>query len=672
MVGVTPRTPGRHHAGVRFGTQLLGDLDAAAQREWLVADGCGGYAMGTAAGLRTRRYHGLLVASVGPLAVRRLGLAALDPILRLGDRTVRLSVHEWEGGVVDPRGHERLETFDCADGVPRWRWTVGDVCLEREVAMVRGRPAVAVVHRLLRAPSPVRLELAALVTWRDHHGQRRGEGGGTPPAVACSTQGFVFEGRVRALGPGFAAAGTWFRGVRYREEAARGLADAEDLWHAGTFAAELAPGATLEVLAWVRPEDPAPPPAATVVLAARGRARAVAAAAQATAACDRRLAHAADQLIVAGPRVVAGYPWFGEWSRDTMVSYEGLFLATRRHEEGRRVLLAAAATLSEGMLANTTDPVGIGADPADPVATAYNAADATLWFVNAVGRHLARTGDRDTAGLLAGPLQAVIDHHLAGTRFGIGVDPVDGLLRQGAPGLALTWMDARVAGEAVTARRGKAVELNALWVNALDTVAEVQAAVGRADGRLRARAAATRRAFRAAFIGPDGCRDVVGGDPRDAARVRPNSLFAVSLPHPPLAADDPAAAAIVSRAGAALLTPLGLRSLAPGDPAYRGEHRGGPAARDRAYHQGSVWPWLIGPYLDAALRVGAPVQGLLRGLDRHVAEWGLGSVSESADGDPPHRATGCPFQAWSVAELLRARRLLELTDRGPAAYPHPT
>ena len=645
----------RHHAGVRFGSQLLGDLDQAAAREWLVADGCGGFAMGTAAGLRTRRYHGLLVTAVGPLGVRRLGLAALDAVLWIGDRAVRLAVDEWRGGAVDPRGDRWLETFDRCDGVPRWRWTVGDICLERELAMVWGRSAVVVVHRLVRAPAPVRLELAALVTWRDSHGLRLqgGPSRGHPP-LAADARGLTFEGRLRVEGPGVRADGGWYAGVRYREDAARGLADCEDLCHAGTFSCVLEPGASTTVAAWSPVADPPPPPGPMAIAATRRRARRV----EHPAGEDvvgRQLLLAADQFVVEGPRVVAGYPWFGEWSRDTMTSYEGLFLATGRAEEGGRLLAAAAATLSRGMLANTTDPVGGESEGGDRDAPAYNTADATLWYVHAVGRHLAHIGDGDGAAPLVQAVLSVIDHHLGGTRFGIGVDPADGLLRQGAPGRALTWMDARVDGVAVTPRAGKAVELNALWVNALDTAADLCVRVGRDPAPLRARAAACRRAFRAAFIVPGGCRDVVDGDPAQAGQIRPNCLLAASLPHAPLLAGDPAARAIVARVGATLLTPLGVRSLDPADPAYRGTHRGSPAARDRAYHQGTVWPWLMGAYVDAAGRAGLPLAGLLAGLEQHLAEWGLGSVSETADGDPPHRATGCPFQAWSVAELIRAR-----------------
>ena len=610
---------------MRFGSQLCGDLDAASAREWLVADGVGGYAMGTVGGLRTRRYHGIQVVAAGGSAQRLLGLAALDVVLVVGDARRRLAVHEWTGGAVDPRGNELLASFELEDGVPRWRWQVGDIVVERELAAVHGRPAVIVSHRFVRGPAEARLELSALCTWRDAHGERFADG---RPAVETLGDGFVFEGAYRVAGPGFAPAGEWFTGVRYREEAARGLPDHEDLWHAGTFSG--APGEPVVVACWADDlSGPAPPPGAIEEARSRGRRLAAGAA----DAVEATLLRAADQFVTTTPGVVAGYPWFGEWSRDTMTAYEGLFLETGRHDEGRALLLRFADTLSEGMLANT----------ADTGALEYNTVDGTLWFVHAVGRHVERADDLDLGAQIAPRLREVIDWHVQGTRYGIRVDHTDGLLEQGAPGLALTWMDARVDGVPVTPRAGKAVEINALWVNAL-------AVAGRLLGEPGDVAVLERRArdsFRRAFLLDGRCPDVLG----DVSR-RPNQLLAVSLPHAPLG--EPS----VVESCAPLLTPLGLRSLAPSDPAYVPCHRGGPAERDRAYHQGTVWPWLIGPYVEAALKTGVAAGGALDGLEAHLQEWGLGSVSETADGNAPHRATGCPFQAWSVGETLRARRLL--------------
>jgi predicted glycogen debranching enzyme len=296
------------------------------------------------------------------------------------------------------------------------------------------------------------------------------------------------------------------------------------------------------------------------------------------------------------------------------------------------------------------------ANTADTGSLEYNTVDGTLWFAHALERHVAWTGDEDLAAELAPVVDRILEHHLTGTRFGIAVDPSDGLLSQGAEGWALTWMDARIGGVPVTARAGKAVEVNALWIEAL-------AAAGERWAELAARA---RASFAARFSRADGrgLLDVVDGPAGDDGSVRPNQLLASSLPLGPLS--DPAAARSVVAACRTLVTPLGLRSLTPEDPRYRAQHRGSPAERDAAYHQGTVWPWLIGPYADAASRAGVSTEGLLTGLESHLAEWGVGSVSETADGTPPHGATGCPFQAWSVAELLRVRRARTHPDRGPA------
>jgi predicted glycogen debranching enzyme len=621
-------------------------LPDGAQREWLVPDGLGGYAMGSVSGLRTRRYHGLLMVAVGAPATRRLALASLDPVLVLASGTrIRLGVHAWTSGAIDPRGDQLLESFTLSDGLPTWRWRVGPVVLERTVAMEHGRASVAVVHRLL-AGGPVTLELDALGTWRDAHGVRTA-GDFDSEVVA---DGAVLEKAWRIAGPGFAAGGEWYRGVHLPAEADRGLPADEDLWYVGRFGATLAVGESLGISAWAadlatRPADPG-----SVVAAAKARAQAIVVAAQPADDVDATLALAADAFVVAGPDVVAGYPWFGTWSRDTMTSYEGLFLETGRSVEGAALLKRYAATLSEGMLANT----------ADTGQTEYNTVDATPWFVHAVGRHVARTGDHDLAAELLPALDAVVAAHVAGTRYGIRVD-ADGLLMEGAESLALTWMDARVEGTPVTPRMGKPVEVNALWINALGTVRELHALIGQpTDDALESRA---RASFARRFpCEGGGLFDVVDGPSGDDASLRPNQLLAASLPHGPLA--DLEGASRVLDAVGELLTPLGLCSLAPGSPGYLGLHRGGPAQRDAAYHQGTVWPWLAGPWVEVTLRAGRDAAQVLAGLEAHLSEWGLGSVSETADGDAPHGATGCPFQAWSVAELLRARRLVRGSSRG--------
>ncbi len=630
---------------IMFGPQVCGDLQAATQREWLVTDGLGGYAMGTVSGLRTRRYHGLLTVAAPGSATRHLALAALDPALLLpSGARVQLGVHEWAGGAVGPGGHEFLAGFELADGVPRWRWRIGDVVIERELAMMHGRPAVAVVHRLVTAPGPVEVTLDALGTWRDGHGERYAGGG--PLAMEPTADGVVIEGSYRLAGPGWRPAGQWWFGAWAREEAARGLNPAEDLWHAGRFSATLRPGESIGVTAWAGDLETPPPPAPEVISAARRRAAEVVTRARPADAVEATLALAADAFIVSGPTfpdVIAGYPWFGVWSRDTMTAYEGLLIETGRIDEGRALLLGYAETLSEGMLANT----------ADTGRTEYNTVDATLWYLHALNRHVTRTGDTDLAAAVADRLAEIVAAHVAGTRYGIRVDPADGLLAQGVEGTALTWMDARIDDVAVTPRGGKPVEVNALWINGLAAAAALRERAGYDAADIRALRERAVRGFLARYPAPQGwLYDVIDGPDGDDAALRPNQLLAYSLPDAPLHG-----AAIPAALGPALLTPLGLRSLAPQEGSYRGCHRGGPRERDLAYHEGTVWPWLIGPYAGVTVKSRTVLPDLLGSIEVHLSEWGLGSVSETADGDPPHQATGCPFQAWSVAEVLRVRRL---------------
>ncbi|TDB81020.1 amylo-alpha-1,6-glucosidase [Micromonospora sp. KC721] len=641
---------------IGFGPQVCADLATGTTREWLVPDGLGGYAMGTVSGLRTRRYHGLLVTSGETPAARKVGLVSLDPAVLLpSGARVRLGVHEWSSRVVDPRGFELLERFDLVDGLPRWRWRIGDVVIEREIAMLPGRSCVAVVHRLV-AGGPVRLELSAACTWRDAHGERRADG--PPLRMEPVDDGAVVEGAYRLSGPDWRPEGQWWLGVRHREEAARGLHPEEDLWYAGRFAGSLErPGDTVSVRAWAQDLGSEPPPATEVVEAARRRNRQVVAAARPADDVGATLALAADAFVVrtaTGPDVVAGYPWFGAWSRDTMTSYEGLFLGTGRADEGRELLRSYAATLSEGMLANTADTGRVE----------YNTVDATLWFLHAVSRHVTVTGDTDLGDELLPALHEVVRAHVAGTRYGIGVDPADGLITQGGtPGAALTWMDARVYGVPVTPRTGKPVEVNALWVSGLAGLAELTELAGGDAAELWRLHARAEEAFGKRFPAPTGwLHDVVdapapayplgGAAHHDDDLLRPNQLLAWSLPYAPLAPEP----AVLRRLAAGLATPLGPRSLSPDCPEFAPRHRGGPAERDTAYHQGTVWPWLIGPFVDAYRKAGLATDDLLVGLVGHLGEYGLGSVSETADGTAPHAATGCPFQAWSVAELLRVRK----------------
>jgi predicted glycogen debranching enzyme len=620
---------------ITFGPQVCGSLAEATSREWLVTDGLGGFAMGTVAGLRTRRYHGLLVVATAPPIGRMMALSALDAELVIGDRRVRLATHEWADGTLDPVGYRLLQSFALHDGVPTWTWQVGDTIIRATLAMAYGASCVMVRYDLVAASGPVRLHITPQCTWRDVHGDRFAAG---DPAIEATADGFVFEGAYRVVGPNFAPGGSWYRGVYHREEAARGLGANEDTFAPGSFWADLNGGESCHVAAWSGLSATPPADLSTLVDAAKARFIGLGATAKVSADADRLLVHAADQFIVgSGPTVVAGYPWFGAWSRDTLTSYEGLFLCTGRAEEGRRLLLAMATSVKDGLVPNTSDVGG---------APTYNTADASLWFIHALDRHVAATGDRDLFATTLPVIAEILGAYRDGTNFGIGAGD-DGLVRAGDGVHAVTWMDAVVGGHPVTPRQGGPVEINALWVNALRIAASL-------DPSWDALANAAHASFVAVFDGNGPIPDVIdsGGVVGVVDRsVRPNALLAASLPHGPLV---DRARPLADSMGE-LVTPLGLRTLSPDDPDYRGAHRGDMAERDRAYHQGTVWPWLIGPYLDVRRRAGMAADGLLDGLTAHLYEAGLGSVSECADGDPPHGPTGCPFQAWSVAEVLRAR-----------------
>ena len=644
---------GRWRVGNRstfaFGPEVCADVtgpSGGAHREWLVADGTGGFASGTASLVRTRRYHGLLVVP-GPNG-RRMGLAALDAAVTIGGGTpVPLSAHEWASGVISPAGHLHLELFEVVDGLPRWRWRIGDVVLERELAMIHGQTSLGVVHRLVSAPGPVRVALTALCTWRDAHGNRTASG--AAPVQTRVANGAVVDDGYRLAGPGWRPRGEWWFDAHLREEAARGLDPIEDLWCAGSFTATLEPGDVMEVSAWAGDLRHQPPPATAVIAAARKRARSVVAAAKPHDDVDATLALAADAFIVKGPDVVAGYPWFDCWMRDALASYEGLFLRTGRAAEGAALLRRYASS------------------PALVADLAQGACEAPLWLVHAVDRHVAATGDGHLGAELATPLDTILAGYAADdTPFAARLDPTDGLLSLRPSDAAATWMNVRTHGHAVTPRDGKPVEVNALWVNALAALAKLTERAGQDARALWAGHDAAQRSFSKRYLAPAGwLYDVVdaqpaayplgGGTHLDDPVLRPNQLFAYALPYAPLDGADPAAVRAVSRS---LLTPLGLRTLAPTEYGYQGRHAGPEPVRAEAYHQGTAWPWLIGVYVDACRAVGQPTTGLLRGLEAHLSEHGIGSVSEVVDGDAPYKASGCPFSAKSVAELIRARASL--------------
>lgn len=627
--------------------------------EWLEADGLGGYALGTASGRNARRYHGHLVAATLPPARRSVLLAKTEETLVVGGRRVGLSVNRYPG-VLYPRGDLLLASFS-NEPFPRWSWEVDGLRLAKTLLLVHAEPTCVVTWEVEgEAPEGgARLDVRPLLALRDHHALRRGGDDAAverlvePGCVTVTADG----GRLR-LHLAHDADGveteryTWWD-LEYDRERERGFDFREDLLSPFGLVFDLGRRrrATLVASTVLREA------AGAAALRERERARRVRIAGpQSDPPLLRALRRAAERFVVErddGVTVIAGYPWFTDWGRDTTISLPGLLLATGRHREAKEVLRTFARFVEDGLIPNRFPDRG---EP--PV---YDTVDASLWFVEAVRATWRATGDDSFLGELFGTLTSIVEAHERGTRYGIRVD-ADGLLAWGAPGVALTWMDARVEGRPVTPRRGKPVEVEALWFNALASLAELAGALGERarEAALRVKAARANRSFTASFWNEaEGCLlDAIGEDGVPDPSIRPNQLLALSLHHPLVAGER--AAHVLAAVEAQLLTPFGLRTLAPSDPAYRGRYEGGPAERDGAYHQGTVWPWLIGPYASAHLRVhgdGAAalerLAGRLRPLAAHLLGEGLGQLPELFDGDPPHRALGCPAQAWSVAELLR-------------------
>ena len=635
------------------------DFPSALQYEWLVTNGLGGYASGTVLGIDTRRYHGLLMAALRPPVGRTLLFARLHDAVEVGDDHYPLHAAEYHDGTIHPVGYLNLDEVFLDGRRPVWRYRCHDVTLEKSLWLEHGRQTLFVRYRVVAAPGRVRLRLEPFVTHRADHAHTHGD-----PAWRFLVDSQPTHCRVEAfpgatplwlgLAPGhFVETGLWYWRFLHRRERERGLDDLEDLYTPGVFVIEMEPGEVATLIATTHPEDLAVDPERSL---RRERARTVALLRRARATADdpvrQRLVLAADQFLVtrgaAGCTILAGYPWFTDWGRDTMIALPGLCLATGRSQEARSILATFVTHLDQGLLPNRFPDRG---EPPE-----YNTVDATLWLFETLARYAQATGDRSLVDELLPALQDVVGWHERGTRHGIGVDPHDGLLSAGAPGVQLTWMDARVGDWVVTPRHGKPVEIQALWYNALRLLTGWLAERGQDFSHLDELSERCRVSFDRRFWDPtrNSCFDVVDGPTGDDPALRPNQLLAASLSHPVL--DPTRWEAMLGTVERALLTPVGLRSLGPTEPAYVGTYAGDQVRRDGAYHQGTVWAWLIGPYVDVARRVHGDAwdpNSALDGLVRHLGEAGLGPVSEIFGGNPPHRPDGCIAQAWSVGELLR-------------------
>jgi predicted glycogen debranching enzyme len=657
---------------VRFGREVCGNLAAAESREWLVTNGIGGFASGTIATGMTRRYHGLLIAALQPPLGRNHLVAVLDEIVRYGGATYVLATHRWGSGAVDPQGFLYLESFRLENTTPVWTYSLADALLEKRVWMVHGENTTFIHYSLVRASGPLEIDLKAGVNYRDFHSLTHA--GDWHMKIAPVEHGVMvlpFDGAtpfyLRSAQASCEPRHEWYRDCYLPRETERGLDDREDHLFAALFHAKLNPGESFCVVATTEATTSLDGEASRAqraeheagLLSAWQSQREKSAAG--VTGWLRQLVLAADQFIVKrslpeepdGRSVIAGYHWFGDWGRDTMIALPGLALATGRAEVAKLVLLAFARYVDGGMLPNNFPDAGGKPE--------YNTVDAVLWYFEAVRQYFNATKDIVTLQKLFPVLASMIDAHVAGTRYNIHVDSADGLLYAGGPGIQLTWMDAKIGDWVVTPRTGKPVEINALWINALETMAQFAGLLNKSADNYSRLSAQAKNSFQKFWNAERNCCfdviDVPGSAKsgnKDAA-LRPNQILAVSLPSSPLGKDRQKA--VVDICAQRLLTCYGLRSLAVGEPGYQGRYGGDQRTRDAAYHQGTVWGWLLGPFAVAHLRVYGDRSAALRHLEplgSNIGAYGLGTLAEIFDGDPPHTPRGCIAQAWTVAEILRA------------------
>jgi len=650
---------------IRIDLQPALDLDLALTREWLVTNGLGGFASGTIAGVNTRRYHGLLVAAIDPPVRRMLLLAEIEEWLVLpGAEPQPISAQEYWDGTLYPDGFKQLQLAEIDGMLPCFRWSLAGRTIEKRLWMEHNVNRTVISYRLVDGDG-VRLRIRPLFAHRDYHEQRHGPGGFD---IAETSDGWIVDAAgVRSSfevrpAPTLRSGPDWYWRVLHRAERERGLDAEEDLFTPGICEVDLEPGIEAVVIAGT---ESAPPGWNVMTSFEAARRRQSSALGPATNPLATQLTIAAEQFRVtrspalsphAAPQggrdssrtVIAGYHWFTDWGRDSMISLPGLALRPGSLWEARAVLETNLRFLNQGLIPNRFPDGG--------QAPEYDAMDATLWLFQAIAAYLRASGDWRFIVERLQLVEDIIDWHRRGTHHGIAVDQRDGLLAGGEEGYALTWMDARVQDWVVTPRRGKPIEINALWYNALRLTADWCERAGRPAGEYRAMATQAFESAQRRYWFADGgyFYDCIDGPEGDDTSLRPNQVIALGLGYPLL--DGDRARAAFDCVTAKLHTPYGLRTLTPEDPRYRPIYRGDQQARDAAYHMGMVWPWLLGPYLDARQRITGDRAGakqLLEPFLAHLHEAGLGSVSEIFEPEPPFRPVGCIAQAWSVAEILR-------------------
>jgi predicted glycogen debranching enzyme len=645
---------------MRIGPVDCQNLDCALSLEWLETNGRGGFASGTVAGANTRRYHALLLTARKPPSERFVLVNHLEEWVDINGQAIPLSTNLYPGAV-HPEGYKLCTDFT-ADPWPTWTYECAGAQIQREVLCVQGRDLVIVRWRLLKsAKSPVTLRVRPMLSGRDyhatHHENMSAASGYAEDGHRVSWQPYQDLPAVHAFHSGeYRHDPQWFRQVQLPVEQQRGLDHAEDWWSPGEFACQITSGKAVDMGLSSEPGEQLNVDA--LVESERRRRADREQAAPDDDPLAQRLWLATEQyLSERGPQqtVIAGYPWFSDWGRDTFISLPGLCLVTGRLEIAWQVIESFAAHVSEGMVPNRFPDVGEQPE--------YNTIDASLWFIHAVDRYLASSGDEARVRRFAWPaVLQILDGYRRGTRYGIRMDE-DGLIRGGVPGAQLTWMDAKVGEWVVTPRHGKPVEIQVLWIRALDVGETFSRKFGDAEAadRCRQDQIRARTSFQQRFWYEAGgyLYDVIDGPEGNDASLRPNQVYALSLVDGLIPPDR--AKRILQIIEAQLLTPVGLRTLSPNDERYRPRYEGGVHSRDGAYHQGTVWPFLLGPFVTAWLKTFGTssaarkqARSFLRGLEPHLREACIGQVSEIFDAEAPHHPRGCFAQAWSIAEPLRA------------------
>ncbi len=655
-----------------FNQEVCRNLDKARNLEWLCTNGLGGYASGTIAGINSRKYHGYLVASLRPPIDRYVLWSRVEDRIIIGEKGYALSTNEFPGAI-EPTGYRNLAGFTQSAG-PVWDYRCGDVLVRKTLIMPWQQQTAVLRYELIEPPArrqEIRLMVLNMLSGRHFHATTNSENrlnwtpvdsGGDGQKIGFHAVGCPFEIHFSHNAADFHDGPCWWYNFVLSREMQRGYPDRDDLWTPGALEFLLKPGRPAFIIGSIRPIDPVEH--SSLVLKEQARREQITAA----PAVDEpyqdileQLFAAADQFVVRRATdkkqkqkmsVIAGYPWFEDWGRDTFISLPGLTLVPNRADAARDILTVFADHIQNGLVPNRF--------PDDADQPDYNTVDASLWFVQAAFQYWRYTGDAAfLTDYLYGPLNQIIDRYQHGTSFGIHMD-ADGLICCGVPGANLTWMDAKIGDYVVTPRYGKPVEISGLWYNAvriMEILANRRKDAPRA-AELRRIAGLVEEHFPRKFqISKTGYyADVLGADDQPDGLLRPNQLIAASLPFSPVPRDH--LTSMVDIARAKLLTPMGLRTLAPGSPGYCGRYQGDQTSRDHAYHQGTAWPWLIGPFVSAFTRAypessADERMAFIRPLFDRMAVYGIGSLAEIADGDPPHQPRGCIAQAWSVAEVLR-------------------